>query len=116
MTDKPAEQFFTPRHARLFRIARLANFFAWGALIPFILAGILQIEGTFRIYSMAPDWSGPEGTRNAISVARSGLTALQFLMNGAIYSLVLKAISVGLNMIIETDLNYRGQALEESHE
>jgi hypothetical protein len=35
------------------------------------------------------------------------------LLRGIIYYLVLKGISLGLNMIVETDINYRERKQEE---
>jgi len=38
------------------------------------------------------------------------------LIQGAIYYLVLKAVALGLNMIVETDINYRDKSIEEGAE
>jgi hypothetical protein len=44
-----------------------------------------------------------------VSIITSFLTPLIYLVQAIVYWLVLKGISMGLNMIIETDLNYRGK-------
>jgi len=37
-------------------------------------------------------------------------------LQGAVYYLVLKGVALGLNMIVETDINYRDKEAEESAE
>jgi hypothetical protein len=41
---------------------------------------------------------------------------IRVLVEGAIYYLVLKGIALGLNMIVETDINYRDKKAEEGAE
>jgi hypothetical protein len=44
------------------------------------------------------------------------LQIVRVLLQGAVYYLVLKSIALGLNMIVETDINYREKNVEESVE
>ena len=44
------------------------------------------------------------------------LQTARVLVEGAIYYLILKGIAIGLNMIVETDINYRDKSIEEGAE
>jgi hypothetical protein len=53
---------------------------------------------------------------NLVYAASLFVKMAYIFLNGVIAWLVLKGISVGLNMIVETNLNYRERKMEESHE
>jgi len=44
------------------------------------------------------------------------LQMARVFLQGAVYYLVLKGIALGLNMIVETDVNYREKSVEEGAE
>jgi len=54
----------------------------------------------------------PQGLLNIfveepLKVFELGISMTAIVLRGIIYYLVLKGISLGLNMIVETDINYR---------
>ena len=108
------DEFFTARHKRLDRIARAANIFAWVLLLFYGSMWILQMllflnqftSLSFRDYLANNTWS----------VLLSAMRLLNPIWTAAFYWLVLKGIALGLNMLIETDLNYREQAEAVGHE
>jgi hypothetical protein len=125
MIDKTTDDFFTAKHARLIRIANIANVFAWVVIAVFILAvgaKFIQVESSYymqqNIYmntdqnlSFANMLAG-----NLVYAASFYVNLISIFLQGMVFGLVLKGISLGLNMIVETDLNYRVKAQGESHE
>jgi hypothetical protein len=98
------EEFFSPNHNRLLGIALWAKYLAWVVLVIYILWGLLQIfqHQTFLIGNsqIQHDIWSLEELEFTVSMAT-------VLLRGVIYYLVLKGIFLGLNMIVETDINYR---------
>jgi hypothetical protein len=99
------DSFFTPKHKQLDRIARAINILSWLALAFYLLYAILKIFENIRfqgditfveLLKIAPE-----------AVLNDWLNVLDTIFVGIIFWLVLRSISVGLNMIVETDLNYR---------
>ena len=97
--------FFTTKHKRLDQIARVASIFSWLVFIFFLLGAISQAavfmsyQGNVTLATLiekAPD-----------AVFRAFLGMINTFFQGVVYGLVLKGVSVGLNMIIEIELNYR---------
>ncbi len=110
MAEK-SESIYTTRHLRLGNIATAAKVFAWIALIVCLFSGGGNLWIDFR------------GTPSAGLFSEAGLYMIlastqyiQLLITGIVYWLVLMGVSMGLNMIIETDVNYRIRAQEEEHE
>lgn len=121
MTEQ--EEFFSPSHNRLLSIAVWAKYLAWVALIYFIVqAGLVIFQyhaDLQRMYMWTT--SSPMMTLKelfefdplhfSIDVISDMVSAL---LRGAIYYLILKSMSLGLNMIVETDINYRERRQEEA--
>jgi hypothetical protein len=112
------EDFFSPKHHRLLNIAYWANILAWIALIAafiFPLARFLEMQSLYDAQRFYTDQQA-----SYIEYVRSHLTfALSLFVDifykfvfGFIYFIVLKGVSYGLNMLVETDINYREQKLE----
>jgi hypothetical protein len=106
------EEFFSPKHKRLLNIATWAKYLAWIALV-FIALGAF---GTFfqnqasYVNEFAQKSSFIEILKNQPMIAiKIIIDILNSLLKGVIYYLLLKGISLGLNMIVETDINYREQ-------
>ena len=106
MTDQ--QEFFSPKHKQLLSIATWSRYLAWVVLVVYILWAI----ATFINYStMVPGvyfknffqlWGeNPSLVINALFAVASTI------LRGVIAFVVLKAVSLGLNMIVETDINYR---------
>ncbi len=110
MTEQ--EDFFSPNHKRLLSLAVWAKYLAWVALVVYILSAILQISQYPIVrnnrFELQPNlWEFLSA--NPFESFRLGLNLLTTALGGIIFYLVLKGISLGLNMIVETDINYREQ-------
>ena len=108
------EEFFTPKHKRLERISTTANVFAWLVLVFFVLQAMsqyLNLTSQQSVQSVAEMFKQyPESTINFF------LGIINIVLKGVVYWLTLKGVSLGLNMILDTDLNYREGLMGESHE
>ena len=105
-------KLFDWKHSRLWRISYFANFFSYAVIVIFV---VLSLGEIYRYNQMA---------RSLYSTALIGVIAHQpvfildvllqmarVLVQGAIYYLVLKGVALGINMIIETDINYREKSV-----
>ncbi len=118
MTEDNADhEFYTDNHHRLIRIATIANICVWIVLIISILLTASQILTVFGFYIAVS--TGPSFLdmlkHDPSTTVRLLLEAMRTLVQGVVFALVAKAISLGLEMIVETDLNYRA-AEENSHD
>lgn len=100
MTEQ--QEFFSPSHNRLLNIATWAKYLAWMAVIAYVVWAILLVIQDFS--NKGDPFRPPASTLDHFRLL---LTIVTTLLRGAIYYLVLKGISLGLNMIVETDINYR---------
>ena len=120
MTDKTEDEFFTPKHERLARIASVANVFAWIVFIVQVFAvgaRFLELQYAYMIaYSVQSADFMKMLSENPHYTATIVVSYANSLLRGVVYALVLKGISLGLNMILETDLNYKEKYQEGSHE
>lgn len=110
MAEK-SDSVYTARHLRLGNIATAAKVFAWIALIMYLFLGGFNLWVGFRDIPSAEIFS-----ETGLYMILASTQDLQSLITGIVYWLVLMGGSMGLNMIIETDVNYRIQAQEEEHE
>jgi hypothetical protein len=104
----------TPKHKALKRISVTANVFAWIVLVFLVLQAFSQylnitsqqsFQSIIEIFKKYPE--------SAINLF---LNIINILLKGVVYWLTLKGVSLGLNMIVETDLNYRERLQGENHE
>ena len=109
------DDFFTPQHERLLNIATWAKNLAWVALVvAFILPFARYIE-VQNLYNYQQSVFGQnigfaDAIKNDPMYGFSVFTdTLDKFLSGFIYFLVLRGIALGLNMIVETDINYREQ-------
>jgi hypothetical protein len=116
---KEREEFFSPNHNRLLSTAIWAKYLAWIVLIVYILsAGTQLIQFQTNAIDRAAMLNQPyKGLMNLLSenplnTFRLGTNMAAVVLKGIVYYLVLKGISLGLNMIVETDINYREQKQE----
>lgn len=117
------EEFFSKKHNQLFIIATWAKYLSWlvlaGAVIltaqnlftnlnaediPFKRAGI-SIPSLIDLFFLTP--------ANGLSYL---FEAANIFINGVATFLLLKGVSLGLNMIVETDVNYREKNLRVEDE
>jgi hypothetical protein len=96
-------------------IAAWAKYLAWVALIfAFILpvARYVGIQNVYRYQSFMTDQTSDfvsELKANPMYAISVIVDTFNSFLAGFIYFLVLRGISLGLNMIVETDINYREQ-------
>jgi hypothetical protein len=112
------EDFFSPNHDRLLNIAWWAKQVAWIVLVAYILWVGVQIL-TLILAKDSGNFAGPTSQSLATMLRDDPLEALKrvtnmgtLLLRGIVYYLVLKGTSLGINMIVETDINYRDQDQE----
>jgi hypothetical protein len=120
MIDKTADDFFTAKHARLTRIASIAGFFAWVVFIIHILwvgASFFQTQNMYGSTNFGQDSDLMVMLRlNPLYTASLVINLTGIFVRGVVYGLMLKGISLGLNMIVETNLNYRESFQGGQHE
>lgn len=116
MTDSNEEEYFTSKHAKLDNIASVASTFAWIALVSQILymgARFLQLQNSYALQVISTGFGQPDFmemlSRNAVYTLSLIVDLASVFIRGIVYWLVLKGVSVGLYMIVETDLNYRDE-------
>lgn len=114
MTNSTGEGFITKKHGRLMNIASVANIFAWIALVSQVLyvgARFIQLQNSYMIQIMSTGFGQPNFmemlSQNPVYTFSLVVDLASIFIRGIIYWLVLKGISVGLYMIVETDLNYK---------
>jgi len=106
------EKLLSSNHERLLSIATWSKYLAWVVLVIFLcwaIAAYLQRQVIF----MSVGGSTPklvdffkEYPAYAFSLI---VEMIGIFLKGVVYFLVLKGLSLGLNMIVETDINYREQ-------
>jgi len=109
------EGFFSPNHNRLLNIATWAKYLAWVVLGAYILLVGLQIiqlllaKDDVNILGPASQSLATMLRENPLDVLRRAVGMSVNLLVGLFYYLILKGVSLGLNMIVETNINYREQ-------
>lgn len=119
------DDFFSPKHELMMNFAMWANVLAWAALFFYIFSAwvtaiqyqmsllqatsvFVSFQDTFKFWSLLA-----EQPYYLISLVVSMLT---LIVRGGIYYLILKSAALGLNMIVETDVNYRVKSIEGAHQ
>ncbi len=114
---KKQNDLFDWKHLRLWRMSFAADLWASIIIIVFVLLSLGEAyrynqfahsqfqTNLIGLFSQAP-----------IYILDVFLQMVRVLVEGAIYYLVLKGIALGLNMIVETDINYRDKKVEEGAE
>jgi hypothetical protein len=118
MPKNTTDDIFTKKHARLTRIALIANLFAWIVFIVHIFlvgARYVEVQNSYNLQTLnagqIPDFMGMlKG--NLLYAASFVIDLLSIFLLGVVYGLTLKGISVGLFMIVETNLNRKESAIE----
>jgi hypothetical protein len=107
------EGFFSQNHNRLLNIATWSKYLAWIVLIVYILLVVTQV---IQLLLAKDDGNFAGATSQSLStmlrenpfnVFRLAVNMTATMLRGFIYYIVLIGISLGLNMIVETDINYR---------
>jgi hypothetical protein len=109
------EGFFSPKHAKLLNTATWAKYLAWIALLFAFLTPFAKYVEIRNIYQYQAIMAGQQSdfANQLLNNTVYGLSVLTEILDsfltGFIYFLVSRGISLGLNMIVETDINYREQ-------
>ena len=123
MTDSAMEEYFTSKHAKLDNIASAANTFAWialGSQIFYMAGRFFQLHNSYMTQVILSGSAQPDFmemlSQNLLYTFSLIVDMASIFIRGIVYWLVLKGISSGLYMIVETDLNYRDESEEASNE
>lgn len=107
----------TPQQKRLWDIADWAKYLAWLALFVFFVYALMQLPAYFgRQYRIAAMVGAvPESSWQLLVGDPAGTLALAANMlatatRGVVYFVVLKGVSLGLRMVLETSLNAQERA------
>ncbi len=108
---------FAKKHAALWRISMWANGLAPVVLVVFALLALGQIY-QYNNLAQAQYHTDLVGLirQEPLFVLDVIAQMARVFLQGAVYFLVLKGVSLGLDMIVETDINYRlssGKDIEE---
>jgi hypothetical protein len=119
MKTDDLNDFFTPKHQKLYKVSKIANTFAWVALVIFTILTILDIISSLNLAPLMANRALPFNDLLRYIpqfFIRSFVSAVNYFLKGILFWIILKGISLGLNMVIETDLNFREKQMGESHE
>jgi E3 ubiquitin-protein ligase DOA10 len=109
------EEFFSKKHNQLLIIAVWAKYLAWVVLIFYSVSAISNVVGNLYTFSLV--------SRNFQGITYLGLIelieyspevaikyifeAVTIILKGVVLFYLLKGLALGLNMVVETDINYR---------
>ncbi len=103
-------EFFSPNHKRLLSIATWAKYLAWVVLLIYIFYAFGAYTQEKNQYFLGANVSKDFAeylTQNLTYGFSLLIEMVGIFLKGIVYFLVLKAVSLGLNMVVETDINYR---------
>jgi hypothetical protein len=101
-------------HKRMLTIADIANVLSWIVMIGCIGMVVVSVIGEVNYLN------SERGFQQLVGVPGLGnyvIHEFMYLCQGLVYALVLKGVSLGLKMLVETNVNYKlGKEEGESHE
>jgi hypothetical protein len=114
---KKENDLFDWKHSKLWRMSFAADLWSSIVIIVFIFLSLGEVY-RYNQFAHSQFQTNLLGlfSQEPIYILDVSLQMLRVLVEGAIYYLVLKAIALGLNMIVETDINYRDKSIEEGIE
>lgn len=107
-------EFLTSHHRQLKRVATVASIFAWVALGFYTFQALSTLLWAYYQPRLQP-WQTPQG-EPVVRFLNLAISVIGRLLSGIVDWLLLKGVALGLNMLVETDCNYRSQAQGENHE
>ena len=115
-----SENLFTEKHKTLYTASQWAQTFAWITLIILCLSSVTEIiksNNFFQINYMITDYDTlfEYLGDHPFQWFTYGINWIIPIIKGFAFFIMLKGTSIGLNMILETDLNYREKAMEAEH-
>ncbi len=115
-----------PKYRRLLRISALANIAAWIALVFFVVLAAFSILRQVDILEVTcpsiANSNDPFATlmqrlaREPWFAIQVLFDCLQYAVDGMVSFGVLKGVGLGLDMIVETDMNRRNSQTDGDHE
>lgn len=112
-----SQDFFSQKHKWLLNIADWAKYLAWISLVVYIflsvsvifqkLVFIQQMQGVVGSFGNFEYFWEMVKQDPLYHLFDIGTSMISVLLRGVIYFVVLKAVSLGLTMIVETNINYR---------
>ena len=113
------EEFLSPEHNKLLNFAIWAKYLAWVVLAIYVFqTGFVIIQRQVNSQQMQAVIGDPISSQEYWDRALDkpiyylidiGSDMIYIFLKGVIFYIVLKGISLGLYMIVETDVNYREQ-------
>jgi len=108
---------FDWKHLKLWRISASADTLSSIVIVIFVLLAFSEV---YRYNSLAHTQFQTDliglFSQEPIYILDVLLQMARVFFQGAVYYLVLKGTALGLNMIVETDINYREKRVEEGAE
>ena len=105
MSNENQTELFTNKHLRLMNIAKLARIFSWIFLIVYVLLAGLKADVFIQYVIFNIRVNEVRTVTN--DLLGQAFTIINLLFDGFLYFIILTAVSYGLNMLVETDVNYR---------
>ncbi len=114
MAEQTDSNFFTKKHQRLYRWSTWVNYFSWVVLIYYGLHAVVMT------FFLPPSNSISPTLKNEILLTITNPLSevssfILWLLTGCFYWLILQSITAILNMLLETDLNYREKTPGENN-
>lgn len=109
--EEPVE-FLSRKHIRLLNIAAWAKYLAWVVLVFYIFDAFgtyIQEANHFSLKEIQYLGFNEYLAQNPSYALGVILKVIGEFLKGIVYFLTLKGISLGLHMVVETDINYREQ-------
>jgi hypothetical protein len=117
--DQPNSGNFLERnHKKMLWVAFAANVLSWTVLVFCIISFILGLVQTYRIlqmYSQSPSIQNSPQKPDYLLLGTYIFNAISSFFTGIVYIIVLRGVSLGLRMLVETSLNYKLSREEENH-
>jgi len=114
-------EFFSLKHQRVLNIASWAKYLSWIVLVMYLLWAIATFINYSTLVFLPSTTPGDHinnffqlWDRNPFLVINGLFATASTVLRGIIAFVVLKAVSLGLNMIVETDINYRENEIQGS--
>jgi hypothetical protein len=108
MSEK--EELFTNDQNRLMSIAGWASNLAWVALVTYLILAALTVfmdQAIYRRFANGLDYWDMVRVEPLYYFLNIGADMLSRALSGFMCYVVLKGVSLGLYMVIETNMNYR---------
>ena len=111
------DEYYTLNHRRLLRFSKIGSILAWVVLVVYIMDVVIRSVNIIQSISMQQDFQPTLFMiQEDLEILNFFVSLLRLLFQGVFYWFMLKGISLGLCMIVETDLNYRERFQGEKNE